>query len=222
MAILTEEYKSFFSELKQNNNSEWFKMNKLRFEEFVKSPFEDLVTELIFRVGAEDKLIRLEPKEAIFRIYRDVRFSKDKTPYKTRMAAVIGPGGRKGMSAPGYYFEVSDDQIGIFGGLYMPEKEQIYNIRKAMASSPEIFSGIIGERDFQEKCGQVLGEKNKKLSPEFAAAALKQPLIFNKQFYYFTELPGDLVTAPVLADVILDYFMTGRKFLDFLREAING
>ncbi|HNR54889.1 MAG TPA: DUF2461 family protein, partial [Flavobacteriales bacterium] len=82
MAWFTNDFNDFFKDLAKNNNKEWFDANRKRYEASVKEPFTAFVAEAIKRIGKHDKAVRIEPKEAIFRINRDIRFSKDKTPYK--------------------------------------------------------------------------------------------------------------------------------------------
>ena len=87
MAWFTSDFNTFFKDLARNNNKEWFDANRKRYEASMKQPFESFTTEVIKRVAKHDKSVKIGPKEAIFRINRDIRFSKDKTPYKT---GVIG------------------------------------------------------------------------------------------------------------------------------------
>ena len=106
MSHLNENYRQFFVDLAPNNTSEWFNTNRKRYEQDVKIPFNNLVTELISKLANIDKNLEgVKAADCIFRINRDIRFAKDKTPYKLNMSAAIAPGGRKNMSYPGFYFE---------------------------------------------------------------------------------------------------------------------
>ena len=98
MAYFTKDFTKFLKDLEKNNNREWFNENKKRYEESVKEPFYNFIDEMIMRINAIDNNVAIQPKDAIFRIYKDVRFSKDKLPYKTQVSAVISPGGRKDMT----------------------------------------------------------------------------------------------------------------------------
>ena len=91
---LTKEYNSFFKQLTANNSTEWFNANKKKYEQHVKEPFHQLVQEVIDRMKKIDPGIKMEPKESVYRLNRDVRFSNDKNPYKTFMAAVVSRGGK--------------------------------------------------------------------------------------------------------------------------------
>src|SRR6056300_1464554 len=104
--MITKEYFDFFAELEKNNNKEWFDKNRKRYAKHVKEPFKKLVSDLITEVSFIDSdIATLEPKNAIFRINRDIRFSNDKTPYKTFNGAVIAPKGKKDHTTPGIYVE---------------------------------------------------------------------------------------------------------------------
>ena len=95
MKFFTSDYNKFFIDLAGNNNREWFHANKKRYEENVREPFKAFTQEMITRINADDSEINVEPKNCIFRINRDLRFTKDKTPYKMQMGAVIAKGGKK-------------------------------------------------------------------------------------------------------------------------------
>ena len=107
MSYFNQDFIKFFKELESNNNREWFNENKERYIHSVKDPFFSFVEEMIHRISEENDSFNIAPKEAIFRIYRDVRFSKNKLPYKTTASAIISPGGRKDFTTPGYYLELS-------------------------------------------------------------------------------------------------------------------
>ena len=220
MARFTDDYLKFFKQLKRNNRREWFKANKKRFDESVHAPFADLVGELIHRIGS-DQGFDLEPGEAMFRIYRDTRFSKDKTPYKTFLGAVIAPGGRKSRSAFGMYVQAGVDGVAVAGGLYQPDKEQLIAVRRAIASDGDSLAKLLKRKAFRDRFGELRGDKNKVLPKEFKDAAEKHPLIFNKQFYYYADLGTDVLTDPGLAKLVHAYSKAGRPVNDWLTAALN-
>jgi len=218
MTFFTKDYIDFLCELEANNEREWFKANKKRYENSVKKPFEAFVANMIGRFQAINPSIMLTPKEAIFRIYRDVRFSKDKSPYKLHMSAVIAPGGRKGKLSPGAYLELSGQSAKIYGGVYMPDKQTLQKIREKLAANPQQFEELLRDKDFVEKFGGIHGEKNKRLPKEFAEAAEKQPLIFNKSFYFFHEFEPEIILQENFPDMLVQYFIAGRPMSEFLSE----
>ena len=222
MAWFTSDFNQFFKDLAKNNNKEWFDANRKRYEAGVKKPFEAFVTEAIKRIGKHDKSVSIEAKEAIFRINKDIRFSKDKTPYKLEASAIISPAGRKDHNTPGIYFAFGPENVKFYGGCYSPEKEQILAIREAIMKDGKGFRKVIDAKAFTTLFGTVQGEANKVLPPEFKAAAVKEPLIANKQFYVGAEKPAKLVTDPKLMDALMDHWLAMCPFNVWLAKAIKG
>jgi uncharacterized protein (TIGR02453 family) len=220
MAYFSEDYLSFFSELSENNHKDWFDANRKRYEKVVKAPFKAFVEDMIIRVNEVDPDVQIEAKDAIFRINRDIRFSKDKTPYKTNVSAIVSPGGRKDKTCPGLYFEFSAERVRIYGGLYMADKDQLLHLREEIAANPARFEKIINHKDFKSHYGEILGEKAKRLPKELKEAAEKQPLIYNKQFYYFAELPPETILRDDLADIVMKYYQAGEPLMMYLRDAL--
>jgi len=162
--------------------------NKERYIYSVKIPFELFVQEIIHRIQEEDDTIQITAKEALFRIYRDVRFSKDKSPYKTFASAIISHKGRKDLYLPGFYLEFDDAEIRIYNGAYFLDKNQLYKARKSIQQNLSEFNSLISEKNFKSKFGLTLGDKNKIIPKEFQETYKIQPLIANKEFYYQAKL----------------------------------
>ncbi|MEQ9188253.1 MAG: DUF2461 domain-containing protein [Cryomorphaceae bacterium] len=221
MAWFTNEYNDFFKELEKNNNREWFTDNKKRFETHVKKPFESFITDMIIRMQSFDPECKIEAKDAIFRIYRDVRFSNDKTPYKTRMSAVVSQGGRKDTSLEGIYLELGHNHVRMYGGVYQPDKEQLQRIRQEILYNQADFEKRINAKKFKDRFGELRGEKNKRLPPEFVEIQDQQPLIANKQFYYFTEMDPSLLTSDGLIDAFFEAYSDSRDVRDFLHTPLH-
>ena len=220
MAQLPNDFNAFFKDLAKNNNKEWFDANRKRYETSVKEPFAAFVGEAIKRIGKLDKAISIEPKDAIFRINRDIRFSKDKTPYKLSTSAIISSAGKKDHAAPGIYLELGPEHVGIYAGAYMPEKAQLERIRTALINDGKALRKIICAKPFVDHFGAVRGEVNKVIPAPFKVAAAKEPLIANKQFYVMAELPAKLVASEDLLDVLLDHYKAVRPFNDWLQKAM--
>ncbi len=181
---LTEAYYEFFIGLTTNNNKTWFDAHRGEYERDVKAQFHAFVESVLAKVSAEDaRFSGLIPKDCIFRINKDVRFSKDKSPYKLHCSAAIQVGGRKQMSAGGMYMEFGPEHCAIYSGVYMPERDELRKIRERIAGDLKGFDRVIHDRDFVDFFGGVMGEKNKRLESDLMSAAAIQPLIFNKQFY---------------------------------------
>jgi uncharacterized protein (TIGR02453 family) len=221
MAWFTDEHNKFFKDLAKNNNKEWFDANRKRYEESVKKPFEAFVGEAIKRIARHDKAVAIAPKDAIFRINKDIRFSKDKTPYKLEVSAIVSPAGRKDHSTPGIYFALGPEAVKFYGGCYAPEKDQLERIRTAIVRDPKGFRKVIEAKGFKGLFGKVQGEVNKVLPAEFKEAVKKEPLIANKQFYVGTEKPAKLVSDPKLMDVLMDHYLAMCPFNAWLAKALK-
>lgn len=221
MAYFTTDLMQFLKDLAANNNKVWYDANKKRFENSVKKPFEAFVAEMINRIQQDDKSINIQPKDAIFRIYRDVRFSKDKTPYKTYVSAIISAGGRKNLALPGTYIELNPEHIRIYGGVYQPDKIQLQRIRESIIANPDKFNSLVSDKQFVKCFVELRGEKNKVLPKELKPAAEKQPLIFNKQFYYFGSLDPKLATDNRLPELLMEYYFAGKPMKGFLSKALK-
>ena len=221
MSHFTKDFLKFFKELRKNNNRDWFNKNKPRFIEHVKEPFESFIQDLIDEYRKIDPSISISPKESIFRIYRDTRFSKDKTPYKEHVSGIISPGGRKDMTTPGIYIQLNDVDARIYSGVYQPDKNQLQSIRTAIAGDLKGFKKLISKKAFVDAYGEVRGEKNKRLPKEFVEAAEEQPLIFNKGFYYFTSLKPNTILEKNFAKTVMKYYKIAKPLSDFLASAIK-
>ncbi len=221
MAILTPACADYLAELERHNTRDWFQANRVRYERDVRAPFTELVQELIYRVRELDPDVAMEPRDAIFRIARDVRFSRDKSPYKPWMAAAIGPGGRRNGSAPGFYFVVRWDGVHVGGGIYEPDPEAIPRIRRAIArDGDKLLKALRAPAYRQLFGGELLGERNKRLPPELAAVADRYPWVANRQFYYYAEYDDPAhITRFDLSDWIFEHFRAARGVHDFLKDA---
>ena len=221
MKYFTEDYLNFFKELAANNNRDWFHDNKKRYERSVKEPFKIFVQDIISRTAELDGRFSIDVKDAIFRINRDVRFSKDKSPYKLQMGAVIAPGGKKeGMGIPGMYLELGPEHFRFYSGIYMPSKEDLYKIRAYMSKHSSQLNSILNHKEFVEHFGELRGEKNKVLPKEFKSAAETQPLLFNKQFYFFSSMPPETILREDLDDVIFGLFKVSEPMREYLTKAL--
>ena len=219
MSHIDERFLDFLRELELNNDRDWFKANKKRFENEVKRPFEALVQEVIDVVAKVDGAIDIEPKDAVFRIYRDTRFSKDKTPYKTHMGAVVGPGGRRALDSIGVYFEVSGHRLGIASGLYMPDKDRLLAVRRLIMSRGAELEKVLKGAKFKRLFGEIQGEKNKVLPKEFKEVAKSRPLLFNKQFYCWAEYDPEEAKRDDLPKFVLDHYKAALPLNEFLAQA---
>lgn len=221
MRYFTEEYLKFFRTLAKNNNKAWFDANKKWYETAVKQPFTAFVEEMIGRIRAEDSAVAIAAKDAVFRLNRDIRFSKDKRPYKEQMAANISAAGRKSREEPGFYLQFGADRVMLGGGAYMVENENIYKIRHAIIEQLDEFDALLHDKEFKKKYRTLQGEQNKVLPGEFKIHVAQQPLVANKQFYYMAELEAQTILKKNLPELVVQYYDAGKKINDFLKRAMR-
>jgi uncharacterized protein (TIGR02453 family) len=221
--MLTQESFDFLRDLSRNNNRDWFHTNKKRYEQHLKEPFKAFVQALIDTFQKHDPSIQIAPKDAIFRINRDIRFSKDKSPYKTQCLGHHLPReGRKGKEYPGFYLHVEYGRLMMGGGAYFVEKETLYQIRQSIAhQSGSRFQSIYTAPAFVEKYETIQGDQHKRLPKEFKDLAEKEPLIANKQFYMMAELDPAHILADDVLDFVESYYLAGKPLSDFLAEAMQ-
>ena len=221
MSHFNQDFIDFFSELTKNNTRDWFNANKPRYELSVKKPFEVFVEEMIHRINEEEDDLRITPKEAIFRIYRDVRFGKDKSPYKTHASAIISPKGRKDFTVPGWYIQLSAEDVRFYSGMHEMDKNQLQRFREHIAANMDEFDSLLKEKDFKKYFGKIYGEQNKRIPKEFQEVAVKQPLIANKQFYYFSKFEPKKILSKNFTDLLMKCYFVSRNMNNFIKDGVQ-
>ncbi len=219
MQYFTDDFQQFFKELSQNNHKEWFHSQKKRYESTVKEPFRTFLADLIAEIQQHDPTLDVEPKDCVLRINRDVRFSKDKSPYNLHVTAFVSQGGRRDKSIPGLFVRFSADQVGIMGGAFGPSKEQLADIRQAIAADIGGFRKLISNKKFTSKFETIRGEAHKRPPKELAEAIEQEPLILNKQFYFMAEREADLLTSKKLLPEMMTYWHAARPVNEFLHNS---
>lgn len=222
MAFFTQDYLDFFKELAANNNKEWFDLNRKRYESSVKKPFAEFVQHLIGRFAKIDARFKdLPASSCIFRINRDIRFSKDKSPYKLMSSALVSHLGKKAGAMGGIYFELSPEAVRVYGGIYEPDKDTIYFVREGIANNAAEFSKLINDPAFMATYGEIRGERNKILPPEFKEPAESQPLIYNKQWYFMAEFPPEKALSADLDELLESCYLTNKPLEDFFNPYLQ-
>lgn len=222
MSELPEDFYAFLSDLESNNNKEWFDLNRKRYENNVKKPFENFVSNCIQSIQKIDDKIQISASQSIFRINKDIRFSKDKTPYKTNRSALISPYGTKDKVFPGLYFEVTAQKFSIYSGAYMLDTKQIQRVREDIVDFAPDFNAIINERQFKKYFGEIKGDKNVRVSNEFKDLVADQPLLLNKNFYVLAQYKNEDLKTENLVELITHHFKVAQPLNNFLARAIIG
>ena len=211
---------AFLASLRRNNRREWFQPRKAIFEEKLKQPMRELVGAVNSAMRSFAPDYATDPDKAIYRIYRDTRFSPDKTPYKDHIAASFSRRGDK--SGAGYYFAISHKEVGIGGGIYMPEPETLLAIRQHLAERHEEFRKIAGARAVQQLFVEVQGEQLTRVPKGYPHDHPAADLLRLKQYLLYVELPPDLAATPALYTEVVKHFRAMTPFVEFLNTPLRG
>jgi len=222
MQYFSPAFFKFLDELSKNNNKEWFDANRSRYENDVKKPFRTLVEDMTKKLGKDIPGLNQETHKSIFRINRDIRFSKDKSPYKNNVAAVFSRKGTQDIDFPGFYLHIGSKEIMVGGGKYEVSKEHLAKIRQEIYYNNAGFKKLLNEKNFKTLYGKLDGDKNKVLPPEYKDFQSEQPYIANKQFWYHATLTRKDVLSDKLDTILLSYFKAGMKMNQFLLQAISN
>lgn len=215
----------FLKDLKKNNNRPWFEANRKRYE-LAKTDFLNFIQQVIDIYGKKDKSIAsLKAKDCIFRINRDVRFSKDKSPYKTNFGASINKGGRKAMNTAGYYFHLEPGQLFIGGGIYQPMPPELNKVRQEVDYCFDEFKKIIGTKKFKLVYKDLDRSKEFTLTrvPKgYEAGNVAAEYLKLKSFIAFTILNDKDVLSKTLLKKTVDSFVTLQPLIIFLNRATEA
>src|SRR5262249_15623021 len=219
----TPRFFEFFEELGRNNNREWFQRNKDRYESDVREPMLSFIGEIAPRLRKLSKYYVADPRPnggSMFRIYRNLRFSKDKTPYKTSAAAAIHHSGSPGWPSPAFYVSLSPQEI--FGGVGMwhPDPDAARKVRDAIVAKPGEWKKAIGSRAFAsrfELLGDSLSRPPRGYDPD-------HPLVTDlkrKSFVAGTNFTRKDACSPRFVDQFSDACVASAPFVKFLTEAVG-
>ena len=209
----------FLRDLRANNSRAWFEQNRKRYDA-ARGHFELFISDLISGFGGIEDLGSISATDCIYRIYRDVRFSPDKTPYKTHMAAVIGDGGRKSLGRS-YYLQIAPDDSWVGGGFYAPSSDQLAKVRRSIADDPDELEAIIHEPDFVRYFGELEGESLKTAPMGYTRDHPAIDLLRRKQYLAGTSLGDAEVLAPDLTARVLTLCRALKPFLTYLNDALE-
>lgn len=219
--MIDAETLDFLRRLKKNNDRSWFKAHKDEYQSAL-SDFTELVAALLFRIAEfEPAVIGTEPRECLFRIYRDIRFSKDKTPYKTYFSASLGPEGKKHFG-PGYYIHLEPGSSYLAGGLYRPDSRSLYGIRMYISSHPRQFKSIVESPGFLKTFGGLGGERLKRPPTGFHMEDPAVEYLKHKSFIVRCKLPDGTVKSNRFVDRAGEIFQGMVPLNRFIGEALRG
>ena len=217
----------FMVDLAQNNDRAWFQPRKTDFERLVKEPLEALVGALADRFDERGIPLRADPKGSVFRIYRDTRFSRDKSPYKSHLGASFPwVEGRAGSEAadetghgPGGYFHFQPGEMHVGGGMWAPEKERLDAFRRAVVDHPDRVRKVLEDPGFVAEFGSVTShEQLKRVPPGFPPDHPMADLLRHKDVAFGRHLSDDEVMSPDLPDTLTAGYEAAMPVLRFLAD----
>jgi uncharacterized protein (TIGR02453 family) len=211
----------FLKGLKENNTREWFEKNRKGYED-AKAEFEKILNRLIPAIYSFDPEIgRLTAKDCVFRIYRDVRFSKDKSPYKTNMGGYICKGGRKGLYA-GYYVHIEPGGSMLAGGLYMPPPEVLKKARQEVYYHSEEFKRILNGKDFKKTFRVMEEDKLSRPPKDFPADFKDIDLLKYKSYTVMHAMKDETLLEKNVQDYMVKVFKVMQPFNGFLNKGLGN
>jgi uncharacterized protein (TIGR02453 family) len=209
----------FLNSIKSNNNRDWFIANRPLYVES-KNNFESFVQEIINKTIVFEPIMKgLEAKSCVFRINRDIRFSNDKSPYKSHFGAFIVQGGKKnGDKFAGYYFHIEPGNSIIAGGAYTPPTPWLTGIREKISEKPDEFIEIINAKDFIKYFGKIEGEKLKTAPKGFLSDHPHIELLKLKSYLVINEVSDKIVVGNDFSDHVLKVFKAMKPLNDYLNN----
>jgi len=218
--MLNKEIFVFLKELKNNNSKEWFDVNRSRYKDLRKN-FMDFVSYLILELSVLDPSVQnIEPKDCVFRINRDIRFSNDKSPYKSNMGAFITPGGKKS-GLPGYYLHLEPGSCFAAGGIYMPPPAELKSIRSVIFDSPEEYRKIIEAKNFKKLFGEVAGDKLKTAPKGFPKEDSNIDLIKLKSYTVSHKIDEKILSEKNAYPELMKIYAGMKDFNLFLKSGMH-
>jgi uncharacterized protein (TIGR02453 family) len=221
--MITKTTLQFLKQLEKNNNKPWFDEHRKEYES-AKKDFLQLTEKILNELSDIDtEVAHLAPKDCVFRINRDVRFSKNKSPYKTNMGMSIAKGGKKGIFA-GYYFHLEPGKSFVGGGLYMPMASEINKVRQEIDYCSEEWTAILNNKTFKRIYGDIERSADISLSRPPKGYDASHSCINDlklKSWIATKEIKDELLTTPQLRKTIIESFQALQPLLQFINRSIE-
>ncbi|MBT8046948.1 MAG: DUF2461 domain-containing protein [Xanthomonadales bacterium] len=218
-----EDFFVFLQELKDNNNRDWFNTNKNRYYESVVNPIGAFIVSIAPRLKKISRHYIADPKPhggSMFRIYRDTRFSKDKSPYKTHAGVQFRHEAGKNAHAPGFYVHLADDELVFGGGIWQPPGPQLNRIREYIADNSRSWARIRNATKVKE-VGGIKGDSLKRPPQGFDAQHVHIEDLKRKSFYVMTEASPEIALKPGFIDEVTEAFRRAAPLTRFITGALD-
>ncbi len=211
---------TFLRSLKRNNRREWFQPRKEQYERLIKIPMLEMI-ECLNQEFARFAPNYVTPREkAVYRIYRDTRFSPNKTPYKTHISAIFPRSSAVKREGAVFYLHFTATELLAFGGVYSPEREELLAYRTLIQEHYEELEAILRGKQLRKIAGSIQGEQLSRMPKGFPTDHLADALLQHKQWYLECILDVKLVTSPRLVPELARHFQAMAPLVEFLNRAI--
>jgi uncharacterized protein (TIGR02453 family) len=217
-----QDFFSFLREIKKNNQRAWFEANKPRFRDSVQAPMSTFISAMAPRLAKISRNFTADPRPnggSMFRIYRDVRFSKDKRPYKEHAACHFRHAMGKDVHAPGFYMHFAPDEVFFGGGMWMPPSDALQKIRESIVARPSAWKAIRGDKTFARVFADVEGDQLTRAPRGFSP---EHPLIGDirrKSFFAMHQSSVKAARSEAFADAVAAAFKAASPLMKFLCKA---
>ncbi len=212
----------FLRALKRNNDREWFQPRKEQFEAVLRNPMIELCGRLNKRLMTFAPDYVTDPAKAVFRIYRDTRFSNNKTPYKTHLAAVFSHRAMPRNYGAGFYFQVSLEKTGIGGGIYQPGPELLKKIREHVGTRFNEYESLMRKIRAKKVAGEFEGQPMTRVPKGWDPQHEAAELLKCRSLFFYAELPPETALSSALEDEITKRFRAIAPFVRLIDEAVIG
>jgi uncharacterized protein (TIGR02453 family) len=211
---------AFLRALKRHNDRDWFRERKAEYERHVRGPMIEVIGKLADDFPSFAPEIISDPRVSLYRIYRDTRFSADKSPLKTNIAAHFPTRGFAKGEGAGLYFEVSPTGVWMGGGIYMPSSPQLLMLREHIVLNQRRFERVISAPALRKSVGKIQGERLTRAPRGFPKDHPAAEHLTLKQFLAGREYPAEFATSPRFYRELLVVFRAIAPFVTFLNEAL--
>src|ERR1043166_3820728 len=208
----------FLRALKRNNRRDWFQPRKEKYEKLIKAPMLEFVGCLNEELARFAPAYVTPPEKAVYRIYRDTRFSPDKTPYKTHIAAIFPRHTAVKREGAVFYLHFTEKEVLAFGGVWGPDRDELMAYRGLLRDNHEEFESLLSNKSLRKAVGELQGEQLSRMPKGFPVDHPAEALLRRKQWYLESTLPIGLLTTPRIVPELAKRFAVMAPMVEFLNR----
>jgi len=209
---------SFLRALKRNNRREWFQPRKEKYEKLIKAPMLEFVAAVNEEMASFAPAYVTPPEKAVYRIYRDTRFSPDKTPYKTHVAAIFPRSSAVKREGSVFYMHFTEKEVLAFGGVWGPDRDELMAYRGLLRDNHEEFESLLSSKSLRKTVGELQGEQLSRMPKGFPVDHPAESLLRRKQWYLESTFDIGLLTTPRIVPELAKRFAVMAPMVEFLNR----